>query len=447
MTPNLRKAVLTGAVLGIVIYLVAFVSFRVGMAYDRRSALIDDGLPHASPVVLEASACGNKMLGPEKSACYRAAFAKRIATAGVESALVMLRTLSQQDHDVLNDEHMYAHGIGIDAFQQHPDMGATFPHCSPEFASGCYHGVLQAYFEARGKADSATVNGACAPFENSADKRFILFQCLHGMGHGIDMALDHDLPKTLAACDLLGEVWHRESCYGGAFMENIVHVTVPEHPATLLAAQAESARAHGKATAVAASKDDMAGMDMGHTIAKSTFKPIDPKNPLYPCTIVDDKYGPECYRIQTALMLYLNKGNFTATANTCMRAPLKFREYCFQSLGRDIAGNVNYQPGPGVRLCMVAASSVRSYCFYGLAQTNVDQAAKPQSGFATCELVQQAHDRAACYAAVGVMLLDIESTADARSADCQLPLPADAKACRKGARLPVDDKPPKSSGV
>ena len=39
------------------------------------------------------------------------------------------------------------------------------------------------------------------------------------------MIYAHNLPKALAGCDLLSDDWDKRSCYGGAFMENIVNVT------------------------------------------------------------------------------------------------------------------------------------------------------------------------------------------------------------------------------
>src|SRR3989442_12919190 len=82
------------------------------------------------------------------------------------------------------------------------------------------------------------------------------------MGHGLTMFRGHDLPQALTDCDLLSDGWDRESCYGGAFMENVINVTSPHHPATELAAHRH------------------------HHMAMSPFKAIDPAAPPYPCSIV-----------------------------------------------------------------------------------------------------------------------------------------------------------------
>ncbi len=361
-----------------------------------------------------------------KMTCYRAVFDQRIANGGVEGALNLLRELSHSDPDVDREMHMYAHGIGIDAFRRTPDIDKTFSHCTPEFASGCYHGVLQAYFDMRGTADPQVVEGACAPYENAADKRWLLFQCLHGMGHGLNMALDHDLPKALVACDLLGDRWHRESCYGGAFMENITHVTQPEHPATLLAAHD-----HSKTNGMAS----MTGMHMGNGSGRETFKAMDSTDKQYPCSIVGDRYERECYRIQTALMLYLDRASIPKAAHDCDGAAPNYRSWCYESLGRDISAFSSYHAEVAVHLCTVGTPSLRQYCYSGAAESFVDNQAKADAGFGVCAAIPLASDKPICYQRVGELIVSLASTMAEREAMCTLPTPEATKACRKGAQL------------
>lgn len=354
-----------------------------------------------------------------KNACYRELLDHRIGTSGVVGALNTLRTLTQADPDVERDVHMYAHGIGIDAYRRTPDINATFTHCTPEFSSGCYHGVLQAYFDAKGTADPAVVKGACSPYEVAADKRWLLFQCLHGMGHGLDMALDHDLPRALSACDLLVERWHRESCYGGAFMENIVHVTVPDHPATQLAAHDHS------------KTNGMAGMHMG----ESHFKAVDSTNLQYPCSIMAERYLRECYGIQTALVLAINRGSIPKTAQVCDQAPVAYRAECYESLGRDISAYANYDARTAVRLCTVGALALRRYCYRGAAASFVDNEAKAQPGFDVCTAVPKAEEKPTCFERVGELVMSLAPTPATRARMCALPSRADTRACRQGAQV------------
>jgi hypothetical protein len=423
-----------GLLVGVSLVVGAVGGYRVGLAVDRQPGVsipaATVAAPGADSVSKMAAACASS---PQhlKFACYRALLDDRIVSGGVGAALETLRDLTKSDPDVERDVHMYAHGIGIDAYRHQPDMNATFSHCTPEFSSGCYHGVLQAYFDLRGTADPAVVRGACELYEGSADKQWLLFQCLHGMGHGLDMALGHNLPKALAACDLLAERWHRESCYGGAFMENIVHVTVPDHPATLLAAETEHSKTDGMGSMASMHMDDE------KTGAEPAFRAIDSTDPQYPCSIVADRYGPECYRIQTALMLYLDHGSMTKTAHECDQAPTKYRPQCYESLGRDISSYANYETAPAVRLCTVGTLSLRRYCYTGAAESFVDNRAKPDDGFAVCAAIPSAQDRPTCYERMGELILALSATNAGREQLCTLPSPSATQACRKGARLPA----------
>src|SRR5260370_311377 len=155
----------------------------------------------------------------------------------------------------------------------------ALPVCGEGFSSGCRHGVIQAYFEARDKVTQPEVEALCQPFKGATASRWVLFQCVHGMGHGLTMLYSHDLPRALTDCDLLGDGWDRESCYGGAFMESVINATAPQHPATML-----SAHSH-------------------HHMRPTTIKALDPADPLYPCSTMYERYLAACYLMQTSGMI------------------------------------------------------------------------------------------------------------------------------------------------
>ena len=63
------------------------------------------------------------------------------------TAMDMLLVLGAFDEEVQREGHVYAHAIGINAFQSDPDVAKTFARCTELFQSGCYHGVIQAYLD------------------------------------------------------------------------------------------------------------------------------------------------------------------------------------------------------------------------------------------------------------------------------------------------------------
>ncbi|HXV15874.1 MAG TPA: hypothetical protein VD758_03795, partial [Gemmatimonadaceae bacterium] len=277
----------------------------------------------------------------DKPACYESLLAVPAGKGHVKVAMGALSQLAARDADVRRSGHVYAHAIGIAAGRGRRDVASAFSECSESFQSGCYHGVIQAYFAGLDSISAADANALCAPFRKSEADKWLRFQCVHGMGHGLTMLYDHDLPKGLAGCDLLTEWWDRHSCYSGAFMENIVNVEMPHHPASELA---------HKSSGDHDAMEGMEGME-GMSYAAPTFRPIDPADPLYPCSALADRYQTACYEMQTSVMLYENHGDIAGAAKSCDAAPVKMRTICYVSLGRDVSSYSAQDHGKAITLC------------------------------------------------------------------------------------------------
>src|SRR5258708_12916664 len=125
------------------------------------------------------------------------------------------------------------------------------------------------------------------------------------MGHGLTMLYAHDLPRAVTDGGRVSDGWDRESCYGGAFMESVINATTPHHPATQLAAHSH------------------------HHVAATTFKALEPADPLYPCSIMAERYLHACYQMQTSVMLNLNHRDLAHAANPCARPPLPIPPHSF----------------------------------------------------------------------------------------------------------------------
>src|SRR5687768_13330873 len=240
------------------------------------------------------SECRLRLTPSARANCYERFFTDRLTRYGVENAVATLDTVTRRDRNVSRRAHEIAHGIGIASYARYPDIVSTFTACGDAASSGCRHGFIQAYFESREHVSTSEVEAFCRPFKAPGSTRWILFQCVHGMGHGLTMFYDHDLPQALGMCDQLSDAWDRESCYGGAFMESDMNAINPHHPASELAAQSHH--------------------------RPSSFKAIDPADPLYPCSIMAERHLRACFEIQTSVILYLNRGNIGAAAHTCERA-------------------------------------------------------------------------------------------------------------------------------
>ncbi len=361
--------------------------------------------------------------GDARRTCYAELLSQRLNKRGLADAVATLDALAAADPDVAEHAHEYAHGVGIEAYGKSPDIIGTFAACGDAYSSGCRHGVIQAYFESRHQVTKSEVEGLCQPFKRADQSRWVLFQCVHGMGHGLTMFHGHDLPRALTGCDLLADGWDRESCYGGAFMESVINATTPHHPASQLAARARGQGGQG-------------GQGGHHHAATTTFKAIDPKDPLYPCSIMADRYLHACYQMQTSVMLHLNHGDIGHAARSCERAPAKIRSVCFQSLGRDATSYTARDPQKTVDLCHQAREPYRPACYFGAAKALVDWTATTDAAFAFCRIVANEAGGPTCYQALGEEIATLLATTGERNTQCVKAGEEWAvEACRHGAGI------------
>ena len=349
----------------------------------------------------------------------------------VRLAMGALGELADLDPQIRMDGHVYAHAIGIAAGKTTSDVGAAFTQCSESFQSGCYHGVIQAWFGKLDNIEASDANGLCQPFRQNDGQRWIRFQCVHGMGHGLTMLYKHDLKRGLEGCDLLADEWDRHACYGGAFMENIVNVTSPHHPASALS-HAHSTSDPPNAQS-ADSTDEHAGHDMGAEAAP--FKAVDPGDPQYPCSALGEKYQSACYGMQTSVMLHNNGGDMSATAKACDAAPAPVRATCFASLGRDISSYSAQKHPEAIRMCSLGTERYQPWCYLGVVKNIIDINARPSEGIAFCKSVPGDPNKQVCYAAVGEQINILTTDVEQRKKLCSEGEIAYLSACLYGAHV------------
>lgn len=399
-----------------------------------------------------------------KQACVERNLVALIDQAGIKRTMEVLDTLVNVDGDVRYNAHALAHGLGIAAYRTPETMAATFAGCPPSQMSGCYHGVVQGYFLSLARQGrlpgTPELDTMCEPHRAST---FLYFQCAHGMGHGLMAVHENHVPMSLEACDLATDEFIRHSCYGGVFMENVVHVTHPHHTAEGHAgtqghdaqpAAGDGHAAHGGSQPAAAhdhgaqQADAHAGhggqqaqatdAHAGHGGARmqhGEWTPLNRADPLYPCNAVAEKYQEPCYAMQTSPILFYNGGDVAATARACDQAPPQMVPVCLGSLGRDVMAMASLDHARGLELCgrarEAAGGQGETLCIVGLAQNLVNLAADPDEGIRLCRAAAADHKRA-CYLVVGEMIR-ILVAAPAREQSCRAAEPEYVPACRSGA--------------
>src|ERR1041385_224834 len=140
-----------------------------------------------------------RAVGDAQRHCYSQLLSERLADYGVADAMKTLEQLAVADPYMTEHAHEYAHGIGIESFTRYPDIVSTFVACGDGSASGCRHGFVQAYLESRDSITAPELQGLCQPFKTAEYSRALLFQCIHGMGHGLTMFHGHDARPATAS--------------------------------------------------------------------------------------------------------------------------------------------------------------------------------------------------------------------------------------------------------
>ncbi|HEX5726450.1 MAG TPA: hypothetical protein VFX98_13335 [Longimicrobiaceae bacterium] len=380
--------------------------------------------------------CGGVLT--RKRECYERALLSLLEPAGVATTMAVLDRLVQRDAGLARQGHALAHGIGIAAYRDPGTVGKTFAACGPTQMSGCYHGVIQGYFldvQARtGSVGAAALNAVC---EEQRRTRFLFFQCSHGLGHGLMALHGNDLPRALEACDRVEDGFMRESCYGGAFMENIVHATNPHHTAAAHAALDPRRSAGGDSAGHAHPADGGHDHHAAADTPRAPFKALDRGDPLYPCTAVADKYHLGCYYMQTSAILHMFGNDVAFTARACDKAPPRMVRVCYMSLGRDITALAQLDHGRALELCARGGPRGEAWCLEGVAENLVNVAADAREGLRFCARVARAGAKPPCYLSVGDMLGDIEPDSARREEVCAGAEAAFVETCRRGARLPA----------
>ena len=416
----------------VVAALVAVIGSGYAVARNRVPRLT--GTPNDSLVLADSAyrACG-RLSGDARQSCYERMLVPLVRARGVRIAMGTLNRIGELDAVVKNDGHVYAHAIGIEAGKAGGDVSQAFASCTEIFQSGCYHGVIQAYFETVSNVNEQNVNALCQSYTTPDADRWLRFQCVHGMGHGLTMFNAHHLPEALQGCDLLRDDWDRESCYGGAFMENVVNATNPHHPAAQLHV---GPRAD---TAAAASGHDHHGG--GHcrrgsaVAARPPFKALDPNDRQYPCSIVATRYWYACYQMQTSVMLHFNNGDMGDASRNCELAPVSMRYVCHQSLGRDISAYSRQVHAEAIRMCSVANDEYEPWCHIGVVKNLIDLTARADDGIRYCEVLENRRNKLKCYEAVGEQIATLRNTSVERENLCAHTREEGRAACRFGAKV------------
>jgi hypothetical protein len=324
--------------------------------------------------------------------CFRQAFANVAYRDGPKKALALLAKDDVAMPRVHADCHQIAHAIGHGGLAHYKGNAATaLSQGAMTCNSGYYHGVIERAFAGVPRQRVIHIARHLCTGHAVTREEFLLYQCVHGLGHGLMIYSGLDLPWSLKVCDRLQNRFDRVSCTGGVFMQNL-----------------------------------MPGMGTSRYLRKN--------DPLYPCTAVAERHKVYCYLMVTSRIQSLDGYNWRKTAAWCRRSEPGWVKKCFESYGRDASGTAQYDAQRTVELCLLAGQNAGD-CLYGAARDYGNNYAGGAQASRLCS-VAPARYRSHCFEGIGTILGALHRLGSERKVACDAVTPrAYRNDCYRGAAI------------
>jgi hypothetical protein len=330
---------------------------------------------------------------------------------GLAAALDSLDARARRDTALQREGHQLAHALGRRAVVERAGDASIIRDCRPVFASGCYHGVVEASLHAAGRIDMTELERLCVSAADP-ERPAPAFECIHGLGHGILGARGYDVEATLRDCDALSTSRRAASCHAGVFMEAInAGVGVPgmqgPHPHS--------------------------GSHEAHTSGPPA---IDPADPYSPCKAYGDPYAGSCWLFQGFLILRATGFDAERALRQCDAAPDGRAARCYQSVGHQLTGLLQRGDRWMLDQCARGSAALAAHCAAGatLALNAMDWSGARAAGL--CALAREEW-KETCYRTASDALVDLASPAR-RAALCASVEPAYVETCRVAGGLRPD---------
>jgi cytochrome c553 len=338
---------------------------------------------------------GTTISGCEKHAtpdCFRQAFANVAYREGPKKALNLLAKDDVSVPGVHADCHQIAHAVGHGGLAHYKGNAAkALSQGAMTCNSGYYHGVIERAFAGVPRERVIRIARRLCTGHAVTKEEFLLYQCVHGLGHGLMIYSGLDLPWSLKVCDRLQTDFDRVSCTGGVFMQNL-----------------------------------MPGMGTSRYLRKN--------DPIYPCNAVSERHKVYCYLMVTSRILSLDGYNWRKTAEWCRRSERGWVTTCFESYGRDASGTAQYDPRRTIRLCLFAGRNAGD-CIYGAARDWGNNYAGGPEASRLCAASPTRY-RGRCFEGIGTILGALHRLGSERTAACNAITPKRYRHdCYRGAAI------------
>ena len=344
------------------------------------------------------------------STCIGDGIAALSSAGNIALAMSILDAVIHRDPSLVLLAHPLAHALGYAVRSTPATATRLLIQCDDRYQSGCYHGILQRYFDARMGIPIAqkVLTAPCDGLRGTAEQ-YRLFDCLHGTGHGLMMYHRYDVNASLKDCDRLLGDWDQRSCYGGVFMEHNMGVRMQQFG------------------------DGKFGMHRHATPSASVvlFKPNDLR---YPCDATPARYRQECYELQPDLILPAVKQDYAKAAKVCDSVgAADLVQMCYRGLGRNASGASAFQFAGIKKRCNVSSPRGIAYCYQGAVRNLAYAPSELPRGISFCKSLPAGEIRSRCWDGVGLQIGGFFADISSRQKACRSENADDVAACLEGA--------------
>ncbi|MEX2028139.1 MAG: hypothetical protein WD988_01400 [Candidatus Curtissbacteria bacterium] len=266
--------------------------------------------------------------------CYKNAAQDAVRLFSVDD---ITRTIGESEStlEIYSECHTFMHFVGQEEYKRVKNLGQALSEGSFVCFEGYQHGVVEGYFvdqnisiEAGSAALEKEIQNVCGK-QDDYDKPELFSQCLHGIGHAAMFLTQNEVPMSLELCDMLQSDTKEEYCYSGVFMENSNSSTNKDHPS----------------------------------------KYVDRNNPLYPCTILGERYLKMCYEMQSFKFFEYSGQDWPKTIALCDRIPREYQSGCFRTIGSTQVGFTQDFSGMKAVCDLIKNSASRALCLKSIVTT------------------------------------------------------------------------------
>jgi hypothetical protein len=346
------------------------------------------------------------------STCIGDGIASLSSGGNIALAMGTLDYVIHSDPSLVLLGHPLAHALGYAVRSTPATATRLLSQCDDRYQSGCYHGILQRYFDSRiGMPIAQSVLVSPCDGLRGTREQFRLFDCLHGTGHGLMMYHRYDANASLKDCDRLAADWDQRSCYSGVFME------------------------HNMGARMQAFGDGAFGMHR-HSMPAPSVILYKPKDLQYPCDATPVRYRRECYDLQADLILPALKQDYRKAGRVCDAAGApEFVRACYLGLGRNASGAAAFQYAGIRKRCDLASPTGLPFCYQGAVRHLAYAPSELPRGVAFCKSLPDGETRSRCWDGIGLQIGGFFSDQASRQRACRSDSEADVAACVQGAGI------------